>query len=49
MSGKNINFGDKNIKQSEFYKNKKATKIDSIDVNKVLVSKEEPKFLQILY
>ena len=40
MSGKNINFGDK--KKSGFYKNKKVTKIDDIDVNKILVSKEEP-------
>ena len=42
MSGKNINFGDKKIKKSDFYKNKKVTKIDDIDVNKILVSKEEP-------
>ena len=32
----------KKIKKSDFYKNKKVTKIDAIDVNKVLVSKEEP-------
>ena len=37
-----INFGDKKIKKSDFYKNKKLTKIDNTDVNKVLVSKEEP-------
>ena len=42
MSEKNINFGDKKIKKSDFYKNKKAFKIDDIDVNKILVSKEEP-------
>ena len=42
MSGKNENFGDKKIKKSDFYKNKKVTKIDDIDVNKILVSKEEP-------
>ena len=42
MSGKNVNFGDKKIKKSDFYKNKKVTKIDDIDVNKILVSKEEP-------
>ena len=42
MSGKNINFGDKIIKKSEFYRNKKVVKIDDIDVNKILVSKEEP-------
>ena len=42
MSGKNINFEDKKIKKSDFYKNKKVTKIDDIDVNKILVSKKEP-------
>ena len=42
MSGKNINFDDKKIKRSEFYKNKKVTRIDDIDVNKILVSKKEP-------
>ena len=34
MSGKNVSFGDKKIKGSKFYKNKKVTKIDDI--------KEEP-------
>ena len=29
-------------KKNFFYKNKNATKIDDIDVNKILVSKEEP-------
>ena len=42
MSGKNVHFGDKKIKKSNFYKNKKVIKIDDIDVNKILVSKEEP-------
>ena len=42
MSGKNVNFGDKEIKKIEFYKNRKVTKIDDIDVNKKLVSKKEP-------
>ena len=27
MNGKNVNFGDKIIKKSDFYKNKKVTKI----------------------
>ena len=31
----------KKIKKSDFYKNKKVIKIDEIDVNKILVSKEE--------
>ena len=42
MSGKNVNFGDKIIKKKIFYKNRKVIKIDEIDANKILVSKEEP-------
>ena len=42
MSKRNINFDGKKIKRSEFYKNKNVTEIDKIDVNKTLVSKEEP-------
>ena len=41
MSGKNINFDNKKIKKTEFYKNKKIFNIDDIDVNKILVSKKE--------
>ena len=50
MSGKNINFDDKKINKSNFYKNKKLFNLDidvnkidfiNIDVNKVLVSKKE--------
>ena len=32
----------KKNKKSDFYKNKKVTKVDDSDVNKILVSKEEP-------
>ena len=42
MNGKNVNFADKKIKKSDFYKNKKVTNRDDIDANKILVSKEEP-------
>ena len=42
MNRENVNYGDKKKKKSIFYKNKKAIKIDDIDVNKILVSKEEP-------
>ena len=42
MSGKNVNFGDKKIKKSDFYKNEKVAKIEDIGVNKILASKEEP-------
>ena len=37
-----VNFEDKEFKKSGFYKNKKVIKIDDIDVNKKLVSEEEP-------
>ena len=40
--GKSINFGDKRVSKSNFYKNKKLFKIDDKDVNKILVSKKEP-------
>ena len=44
MSGNNINFDDKKIKINDFYKNKnkKIFNIDSIDVDKMLVSKKVP-------
>ena len=42
MSSKSVNLGDKKIKKTDFYQNKKAAKIDDVDVNKILVSKEEP-------
>ena len=41
MSRKNINFEDKKNKKSDL-KNKKVTKIDDIDANKILITKEEP-------
>ena len=42
MSGKNINFDDKKIKKSIFYKNKTINNIEEIDINNILVSKKEP-------
>ena len=42
MSGKNINFNDKKIKRSTFYKNKTIHTIEDIDINNILVSKNEP-------
>ena len=42
MSSKSVNFGDQKIKKSNYNKNKKVTKIDDVDVNIILVSKEEP-------
>ena len=40
MSGKNINFEDKKINKSNFYKNKKLFNIHDLDVTKILVSKK---------
>ena len=44
MSRKNVNFGDKKPKKNFmiFIKNKKVTKTDDIDVNKISGSEEEP-------
>ena len=42
MSGKSINFDDKKIEKSEFYKNRKVFLIDDVDVSKIQVSKKEP-------
>ena len=42
MSTKNINFDNKKIKKSDFYKkNKKIFNTDDINANKILVSKKE--------
>ena len=41
MSAKSINFDDKNINKSSFYKNKKLFSLNDIDVNKILASKKE--------
>ena len=41
MSGKSINFDDKKINKSSFYKNKKLFSLNDIDVNKILISKKE--------
>ena len=42
MNGKNINFDNKKIRKSDFYKNQKPFHIDDIDANKILVSKKGP-------
>ena len=41
MGGKEINFENKKINKSNFYKRKKLFKIEDIDINKILVSKKE--------
>ena len=41
MSGNNINFNDKKIRKSTFYKSKNINNIEDIDVNNILVSKKE--------
>ena len=42
MSGKNINFNDKKIKKSIFYKNKGVNIIEDINDNNISISKKEP-------
>ena len=42
MGGENINFDNQKIRKSNFYKNKKINRIDDIDINKILVSKNKP-------
>ena len=42
MSEKNKSFDKKKIKKSKYYRNKKVSSIDDIDINKILVSKKEP-------
>ena len=41
MSVKNINFDNKKIRKSTFYKNKTINTIENINVNNILVSKKE--------
>ena len=41
MRGKSINFENKKINKSNFYKNKKLFSMHDLDVNKILVSKKE--------
>ena len=48
MSEKNINFEDKKIQKSTFYKSKRIYSTDNIDVNNILVSKKETYGLNTL-
>ena len=41
MTGKNITFNAKKINKRNFYKNIKLSEIDEIDVEKILISKQE--------
>ena len=40
MSLKNIKFGDKEVNKKEFYSSKQAISLDSVDLNKIVVSKK---------
>ena len=42
MNTKNVNFDNKKVKKSDFYKDKTVFQVDNIDVGKILVSKKEP-------
>ena len=46
MSGKSVNFDDKKINKSNFYKNKKLFSLNDIDVNEILVSKKKNHMVQ---
>ena len=41
ISGESINFDDKKMNKSSFYKNKELFSLNDIDFNKILVSKKE--------
>ena len=41
ISGRSINFDDKKINKSNFYRNKKQFNLHDLDVNRILVSKKE--------
>ena len=38
MSSKKIKFGDKEVDKKEFYSSKQAISLDSVDLNKIVVS-----------
>ena len=42
MAENNINFNDRKINKSNFYRTKILFDMDDIDVNKILISKKEP-------
>ena len=42
MNTKNVNFDNKKVKKSDFYKDKTVFQVDNIEVSKILVSKKEP-------
>ena len=44
-----MNFDNKKIKKSDFFKNKKITSIDDVDVNQILVSKKESQGTKNLF
>ena len=46
MNGKSINFEDKKINKSNFYKTKKLFNIHDIDVNKILVPNDNDKYIK---
>ena len=40
MSSRKIKFGDKEVDKKEFYSSKQAISLDSVDLNKIVVSKK---------
>ena len=49
MSGMNVSFGDKKIKKSHFYKNKKVIKIDDVEVNNILITRLRPFSFTVIF
>ena len=48
MADNNINFNDRKINKSNFYRSKRLFNIHDIDVNKILISKKEPSGKKML-
>ena len=46
---KAINFNDRKVRKSNFYKNKKIYRIEGIDINNVLVSRKKNNTKQKIY
>ena len=46
MSSRKIKFGDKEVDKKEFYSSKQAISLDSVDLNKIVVSNKWKLMIQ---
>ena len=46
MSSRKIKFGDKEVYKTKFYSSKQAISLDSVDLNKIVVSKKWKLMIQ---